>query len=58
MPTTNRHEQGAPTKVRPGAGSAIRKHPLVAFFVLAYALSWWLWPPYAAWVVRIEPFLS
>jgi len=36
----------------------IRKHPLVAFFILAYALSWWPWPLYAAWVVRIEPFLA
>ena len=24
--------------------SAIRRHPLVAFFVLSYALSWWVVP--------------
>jgi uncharacterized protein len=36
----------------------IRNHPLVAFFILAYALSWWPWPLYATWVVRIEPFLA
>ena len=58
MPTLNRHEQVVPTKAPPGGGSVIRKHPLVAFFVLAYALSWWPWPLYAAWVVRQEPFLS
>ena len=58
MLTPNRHEQGGPTKARPGARSVISEHPLVAFFVLAYALSWWPWPLYAAWVVRIDPFLS
>src|SRR5436190_605104 len=26
----------------------VRKHPLISFFVLAYVLSWWLWPLYAA----------
>src|SRR5262245_36579682 len=28
--------------------SWIRKHQLISFFVLAYALSWWPWPLYAA----------
>jgi hypothetical protein len=31
----------------------VRRHPLTSFFVLAYALSWWLWPLYAA---GIAPF--
>jgi len=35
----------------------IKKHPLVAFFVLVYALSWWPWPLYAAGVPG-EPFLA
>jgi uncharacterized protein len=25
----------------------INRHPLTAFFVLAYGLSWWAWIPYA-----------
>ena len=31
----------------------VRRHPLISFFVLAYMLSWWLWPLYAA---GIAPF--
>ena len=27
--------------------SEVRRHPLIAFFVLAYAFSWWPWPLYA-----------
>ena len=27
--------------------SLIRRYPLITFFVLAYALSWWGWPLYA-----------
>ena len=27
--------------------SLVRRHPIVAFFVLAYALSWWPWVLYA-----------
>jgi uncharacterized protein len=37
--------------------SALTKHRLVSFFVLAYAFSWWPWPLYAAGVPG-EPFLS
>jgi hypothetical protein len=33
--------------------SLVRSHPLIAFFVLAYALSWWTSPFYYA---RISPF--
>ena len=35
----------------------IRQHRLVAFFVLAYTLSWWPWPLYAAGVAP-APFLE
>ena len=27
--------------------SLVKRHPLVSFFVLAFALSWWAWPLYA-----------
>lgn len=27
--------------------SVVRRHPLIAFFVLAYTFSWWPWPLYA-----------
>jgi uncharacterized protein len=27
--------------------SVVRRHPLISFFVLAYAFSWWPWPLYA-----------
>lgn len=37
--------------------SWIRRHRLVVFFVLAYALSWWPWPLYAAGVAP-APFLE
>ena len=41
----------------------IKRHPLVSFFVLACALSWWLWPLYAlnlapTPIVGFGPFLA
>ena len=41
----------------------MKRHPLVAFFVLAYALSWWAWIPYAmgvfgAPIAGFGPFLA
>jgi uncharacterized protein len=36
----------APPRRRGGPAGAIRRHPLVAFFVLAYAASWLAWLPY------------
>src|SRR5215203_5305643 len=43
--------------------SAVRRHPLVVFFVLAYALSWWPWILYAfdlspLPIVAFGPFLA
>ena len=43
--------------------SAVRRHPLVVFFVLAYALSWWPWILYAfdlspLPIVGFGPFLA
>lgn len=37
--------------------SWIKKHPLVSFFVLAFALSWWYWPLYVAGIALLPvPF--
>jgi membrane protease YdiL (CAAX protease family) len=33
---------------RPGFRGCVRRHRLVSFFVLAYALAWWSWPLYQA----------
>jgi hypothetical protein len=30
-----------------GMLALVKRHPLATFFVLAYALSWWAWIPYA-----------
>src|SRR5918995_517877 len=43
--------------------SLIRRHPLISFFVLAYALSWWPWILYAfglspAPIASFGPFLA
>jgi membrane protease YdiL (CAAX protease family) len=44
-------------------GSLIRRYPLITFFVLAYALSWWPWVLYALdlspqTIVGFGPFLA
>ena len=41
----------------------VRRHPLITFFVLAYAFSWWPWPLYALGlspgaIVGFGPFLA
>ncbi len=36
----------------------VRRHPLVAFFVLAYALSWLAWPLWALGLYPIAPVFS
>ena len=43
--------------------SAVRRHPLLVFFVLAYVFSWWPWPLYALGlapspIVGFGPFLA
>src|SRR3712207_6415517 len=43
--------------------STVRRHPLLVFFVLAYAFSWWPWPLYAlglapGYIIGFGPFLA
>jgi uncharacterized protein len=43
--------------------TAVRSHPLIVFFVLAYAFSWWPWPLYASGlapsaIIGFGPFLA
>src|SRR5215207_9601581 len=44
-------------------GTVVKRYPLIAFCVLAYALSWWAWPLYAMGLIPIPvasfgPFLA
>ena len=34
-------------------GALVRKHPLIAFFVLAYLLTWWIYP-----LLKVSPLLG
>lgn len=45
-PTAHRAEPRSPVAASRGPVGAVRRHPLVAFFVLAYAASWLAWLPY------------
>ncbi len=43
--------------------SVVKSHPIVTFFVLAYAFSWWPWPLYAlglapGYIIGFGPFLA
>jgi uncharacterized protein len=38
--------------------SLVRRHPLITFFVLAYALAWWLWILYAFGVTFLGPIFA
>jgi membrane protease YdiL (CAAX protease family) len=38
--------------------SVIRRHPLIAFFVLAYALAWWIWILYAFGITFLGPIFA
>jgi membrane protease YdiL (CAAX protease family) len=42
----------------PGISSLVKRHPLVAFFVLTYALSWLAWPLWASGLYPIAPVFS
>src|SRR5829696_6700463 len=38
--------------------SLIRRHPLISFFVLAYALAWWIWILYAFGITFLGPIFA
>jgi membrane protease YdiL (CAAX protease family) len=38
--------------------SLIRRHPLITFFVLAYALAWWIWIPYTFGITFLGPIFA
>jgi uncharacterized protein len=38
--------------------SLVRRHPLIMFFVLAYALAWWIWVLYAFGISFLGPIFA
>jgi hypothetical protein len=43
--------------------STVRRHPLIVFFMLAYAFSWWPWPLFAlglapGYILGFGPFAA
>jgi uncharacterized protein len=38
--------------------SLVRRHPLITFFVLAYALAWWIWILYAFNITFLGPIFA
>jgi uncharacterized protein len=38
--------------------SLVRRHPLITFFVLAYALAWWIWVLYAFGISFLGPIFA
>jgi membrane protease YdiL (CAAX protease family) len=38
--------------------SLVRRHPLISFFVLAYALAWWIWILYAFNITFLGPIFA
>src|SRR5215212_640514 len=38
--------------------SLVRRYPLISFFVLAYALAWWIWILYAFGITFLGPILA
>src|SRR5215211_2624821 len=38
--------------------SLVKRHPIITFFVLAYALSWLAWPLWASGLYPIAPVFS
>ncbi len=41
------------TRFKPGLANVIKRHPLVAYFVLAYAFTWWVYP-----LLRFNPLIG
>ena len=41
------------TRSAPALAIMVKRHPLIAFFVLAYALTWWVYP-----LLRFSPLIG